>query len=230
MEVWSTDFIYPLAGATAASALIGFEREFRGRAAGLRTHMLVCLTSTLLMLAAVHQVRWLTDTPQALIRIDPARMAHGVLTGIGFLCGGVIFRHGLSVHGLTTAASLWITSALGILYGVGFYELAIGGTALTLVVLALLHGVDRVLPRLIIIDVAVRYRRGHAPSLEAFRSFMQALGLACGPVRQRQLARGELIEIAMQVKSRRRLAIEALGARLTADPAVSEFDLIPRDE
>lgn len=63
----------------------------------------------------VHQVRWLTDTPDDIIRIDPVRMAHGVLTGIGFLCGGVIFREGFNVRGLTTAASLWMTSSLGIL-------------------------------------------------------------------------------------------------------------------
>jgi uncharacterized membrane protein YhiD involved in acid resistance len=66
------------------------------------------------------------------MRIDPVRMAHGILTGVGFLCGGVIFQQGVSVHGLTTAASLWITSAIGTLFGVGLYELAIGGTVLSL--------------------------------------------------------------------------------------------------
>lgn len=78
----------------------------------------------------------MTDTPQEIIRIDPVRMAHGILTGIGFLGAGVIFKEGFTVRGLTTAASLWITSALGTLYGIGFYGLAIGGTVATIVVLA----------------------------------------------------------------------------------------------
>ena len=83
------------------------------RAAGFRTHTLVALASAILMLAAQHQVEWASSTtPEEILRIDPVRMAHGILTGVGFLCGGVIFKEGLSVHGLTTAASLWITSAL----------------------------------------------------------------------------------------------------------------------
>src|SRR5688572_18056146 len=113
-------YVLPIVAAVVAGGLIGLEREFGGHAAGLRTHTLVALASALLMLLAVHQLSWLTaDTPYEVIRIDPVRMAHGILTGIGFLCGGVIFRAGLSVHGLTTAASLWVTSALGTLYGVG---------------------------------------------------------------------------------------------------------------
>src|SRR3712207_8238763 len=96
------------------------------------------------------------------VRIDPVRMAHGVLTGIGFLCGGVIFREGFSVHGMTTAASLWMTSALGVLYGVGFYELAIPGTVLTMAVVAGFRGIDDHLPQRQIGDLRVRYRRDNA--------------------------------------------------------------------
>ena len=112
-------FILPVLGAVLAGGLIGFEREYRGRPAGFRTHILVSLASALLMLAAVHQMEWMENAADEIIRIDPVRMAHGILTGIGFLCGGVIFRQGLSVPGLPTAASLWITSALGTLTGVG---------------------------------------------------------------------------------------------------------------
>ena len=90
---WRPEFIAPLLSALAAGALIGYEREFRARAAGFRTHTLVAVASALLMLAAQHQIEWagvaMTDD---VMRIDPVRMAHGVLTGIGFLCGGVIWR------------------------------------------------------------------------------------------------------------------------------------------
>src|SRR5690606_1695644 len=108
------DFAMPLVAAVVAGGLIGFEREWRGRAAGFRTHILVCLASCLLMEAAVSQGAWQFDVlPGTRIVSDPTRMAHGVLTGIGFLCAGVIFRAGFSIHGLTTAASLWITATIG---------------------------------------------------------------------------------------------------------------------
>ena len=107
------DFALPLLAAVLAGGLIGFEREWRGRAAGFRTHILVCLASALLMELSVSQAAWrFAIMPGTEIITDPARMAHGVLTGIGFLCAGVIFRAGFSIHGLTTAASLWITSLI----------------------------------------------------------------------------------------------------------------------
>jgi putative Mg2+ transporter-C (MgtC) family protein len=140
------ELLWPIVGSVFAGALIGLERQYRGAPAGFRTHILVALASGLLMLAAVHQISWLTDTPTDIIRIDPVRMAHGILTGIGFLGAGVIFRDGLNVRGLTTAASLWITSALGTLYGVGFYGLAVAGTIATLLVLRPSHSPKRFSP------------------------------------------------------------------------------------
>jgi putative Mg2+ transporter-C (MgtC) family protein len=233
MEIFGpgwTQYAYPLVGALVAGGLIGFEREYRGRPAGLRTHMLMCLSSALLMLAAVHQVRWLTDTPHDVIRIDPVRMAHGVLTGIGFLCGGVIFRQGLSVHGLTTAASLWTTSAIGILYGVGFYGLAVSGTIVTLVVLALLRSADTLLPKLELIDVSVRYRRAEAPTPAEFRSLISELGFKSSPGHHRLRDGGDLMEIAAHLKARKRQASDAIIAKLSADPRVVEFEVTPRSE
>jgi putative Mg2+ transporter-C (MgtC) family protein len=88
------------------------------------------------MLAAVHQVRWLTDTPIDIIRIDLVRMTHGILTSIGFMGAGVIFREGFDSRGLTTAASLCITASLGILFGVGFHALAVFGIIATVLVRA----------------------------------------------------------------------------------------------
>ena len=96
---WRPEFIAPLLSALAAGALIGYEREFRARAAGFRTHTLVAVASALLMLAAQHQIEWAgVAMTSEVMRIDPVRMAHGVLTGLGFLCGGVIFKEGLSAH------------------------------------------------------------------------------------------------------------------------------------
>lgn len=229
MDWWNLDLIWPLVGATIASGLIGFEREYRGRPAGFRTHILVGLTSTLLMLAAVHQVRWLSDTPNELIRIDPVRMAHGVLTGIGFLCGGVIFREGPTVHGLTTAASLWITSALGVLYGVGFYGLAIGGSVLTLAVLAGLRWLDFRLPHVAHVDLAIRYPRDQAPGEAAFRALIADFGLKAEVVRQTLGADG-VMELAATVRGPRPTATDQLVQRLKTEPGVLAFDIAPRHE
>ena len=102
-------------------ALIGLERSFHGRPAGFRTHALVCVASALLMLVTVYQNEWMTQVTIDAIRTDPTRMAQGIMTGIGFLGAGVIFKEGLTVRGLTTAASIWMTAAIGILVGIGFW-------------------------------------------------------------------------------------------------------------
>lgn len=117
-------------------AVIGLEREFKAKAAGVRTHALVCFSSTILMMAAVRQVDWaFVGIPGSNVVSDPTRMAHGILTGIGFLGAGVIFQKGNAVKGLTTAASIWMTAALGVLYGAGLVALALTGTVVALVVL-----------------------------------------------------------------------------------------------
>lgn len=230
LEHWLWDYAGPLAGAIIAGALIGFEREYRGRPAGFRTHILVCLASALLMLGAVNQVQWMRDAGPEVIRIDPVRMAHGILTGIGFLCGGVIFRHGLSVHGLTTAASLWITSALGTLFGVGAYGLAVTGTIATLIVLALLRWCDDRFPSLRVVDVSVRYRRAVAASEAEFRAAMKDRGFRVGGVTHRLAAGGEVVELTSTLHATRKAEVWALAERLEADERVVEFEVNPRND
>lgn len=233
MELWSdlvSPYVLPIVGSVVAGGLIGLEREYRGRPAGLRTHILVALASALLMLAAVHQVHWLSDTPHDVIRIDPVRMAHGVLTGIGFLCGGVIFRQGLNVHGLTTAASLWITSALGTLYGVGFFGLAVTGTVATLLVLAAFRWFDRRVPQVQILDVAIRYRRETAAPEAEFRGLMEALKLRSAPISHRLIDGGQVVELASTLRGHDEGLPRALAERLCADPRVVEFEVKPRGD
>src|SRR5512143_1194683 len=103
--------------ALLGGGLIGLERSFHGRPAGFRTHTLVCLASTLLMLVTFYESRWFATPTLGRVAIDPTRMAQGIMTGIGFLGAGVIMKEGLSVRGLTTAASIWTTAAIGILAG-----------------------------------------------------------------------------------------------------------------
>ena len=97
------------------------------------------------MIVTVDQNQWMTLEHDA-IRTDPTRMAQGIMTGIGFLGAGVIFYEGLTVRGLTTAASIWVTAAIGILVGIGFWFAAIVGAAAVLVVLALFRFIETRLP------------------------------------------------------------------------------------
>ena len=233
MESWSEAFVtfgLPMLGAAFAGSTIGLEREFRGHPAGLRTHMLVCLAAAILMLAAVHQLAWVPGTPETVIRIDPVRMAHGILTGVGFLCGGVIFRQGLSVHGLTTAASLWMTSALGTLYGVGSYGIAIAGTVITLIVLAGFRLIDEHIPSSNIIDVTVRYRRqGDFPEDE-FRRLLDELKLKPRGMRHKLAADGEAIEIGATLRGPSGAQTTALAKRLCDSGRVVRFEIEPRND
>ncbi|WP_296595168.1 MgtC/SapB family protein [Phenylobacterium sp.] len=224
-------YVLPPLSATVAGGLVGLERELRGHAAGLRTHTLVSLSCALLMLAAAHQASWIpADIPRDMIRFDPARMAHGILTGIGFLCGGVIFRQGFSVHGLTTAASLWMAASLGLLYGVGSYGLASGGTVATLLVLIALRWVDAHLPRRAAVDVTVTYRRhGDFPE-SALRDLMAELGLPTGRLGRRMRAREDTLEFGTTLRTQPGAKTDELARRLAEDPRVVGFSIEPRDD
>lgn len=132
--------------ALALGGILGLEREFHGRAAGLRTHIMVCLGSTLITIASLDLYRYHQSlTSQAVLRIDLGRLVAGIVTGIGFLGAGVIFRSGNVVRGLTTAACVWFTAGVGIAIGIGSYPLAVEATALALIVLFLLRKFEDVI-------------------------------------------------------------------------------------
>lgn len=133
------DILFPLVLAAALSGLIGLEREFHGRAAGLRTHIMVCVGTTMAMLVSMALCR-------SIAGLDPGRIAAGVLTGIGFLGAGAIVRLKNTHRGLTTAACIWFVAALGIAAGIGAYALAVSGTLLALAVLLLLKLAERGVP------------------------------------------------------------------------------------
>lgn len=220
------ELFLPTLGAVLAGALIGAEREYRASPAGLRTHILVSLSSALLMLAAVHQLHWLSDTPHDIVRIDPVRMAHGILTGIGFLCGGVIFREGLTVRGLTTAASLWTTSALGILFGVGFYALAIGAAIATLIVLAAVRLSERIMPQRSLGELSVRYRRTMVDGRRRFTETIRAQGMQ--PHAISEGVDGDVFELSATVGWSADLAQASLTLVLRNDPDVVGYEFRSR--
>jgi putative Mg2+ transporter-C (MgtC) family protein len=122
-----------LALAATLGGLIGFERELREREAGLRTHMLVAMGSALFTIVSAYGFHDFLAAGQSVVRADPTRIAAQIVTGIGFLGAGAIIRQGLSVRGLTTAATLWVVAAIGLAAGAGYYSGAVITTALVLV-------------------------------------------------------------------------------------------------
>lgn len=134
-------FVARLLAAMLLGGIIGLERQSRGRSAGLRTNILVCLGSAAVIVA--FQKLYFDADPgvQSAIRMDPARAAAGVITGIGFLGAGTIVKSQDFVRGLTTAASIWVVSAVGITVGLGEYTIAV---ALTLLVLLTLYALHRI--------------------------------------------------------------------------------------
>lgn len=124
--------------AVILSGLVGLEREWRRHEAGLRTHILVCVGSTLIMLTSLH----VFDIYKAQAPLDPTRIAAGVITGVGFLGAGAIIRFQEGIRGLTTAASLWVVAALGLSIGCGFFKMSIFVTFLVLIVLLFLRKLE----------------------------------------------------------------------------------------
>ncbi|MCL5023945.1 MAG: MgtC/SapB family protein [Nitrospirae bacterium] len=127
--------------------IIGFERSTHGRPAGFRTHLLVCVASVLIMIVSEYYY-YLSLIDPSYIRIDPVRLAAGAVTGVGFLGAGVIIKTGLSVQGLTTAACLWVVSAIGLAVGSGLYIAGTVGFVITYLSLWLLRMIEDRMPRL----------------------------------------------------------------------------------
>lgn len=222
------DIALPMISSLVTGFLIGLDREIRGKPAGLRTHALVCFAATILTLAAARQGQWtVVLLPDTQIVADPARMAHGILTGIGFLGAGVIFREGASVHGLTTAASLWTTSALGIVYGIGMYWLALAGTVVTLILLVAVRLIHARLPVRAEIRLRVTLRLGSSFDAERLTALLHSNGVEIGAI-SRSLSRpSERMRLSTAVHVRQEATLDRLARALTEEPDVLAFDLMP---
>src|SRR4029453_11050123 len=207
--------------------LIGFERTFHGRPAGFRTHALVSVASALLMLVTVYQADWMTAAPFDTIRTDSTRMAQGIMTGIGFLAAGLIFKEGLTVRGLTTAASIWITAAIGILVGVGFYFAALLGAAAPLAVLAMFRWIEQRLPSEYYAHHMLRFDRDKVMAEENLRKLVGKHGFSIANLSSRLTEGGKLFEYRMVIRSRDRKSAETLSQHLRDLPEVIEFRISP---
>jgi putative Mg2+ transporter-C (MgtC) family protein len=207
--------------------MIGFERTFHGRPAGFRTHSLVCIASAILMIVTVYQQQWMTLLEHDAIRTDPTRMAQGIMTGIGFLGAGVIFKEGLTVRGLTTAASIWVTAAIGILVGIGFWFAAVMGAIATLTVLALFRVIESRLPSEFYAHHMLRFARDNVMSESEIHKMIGYHGFTIANLSSRLSEGGQQFEYRMTIKSRDRLNAERLAKHLRGLPEVVEFRITP---
>jgi putative Mg2+ transporter-C (MgtC) family protein len=233
---WSGNFLAAngfialnLVGALLLGMLVGYERSYHGRAAGMRTYGLVCMASTALTVFVGFGPLWYggsTDQGAG----DPTRIVQGVVTGIGFLCAGVIMKDGLSIKGLTTAASIWTVSAIGVLLGVGFYAAALVLALLCMLSMSALQRVEVRLPGRMTLDVAVTFRPGFQPKFDelsriaearGYRVLRDSLTITCAD-RQPLWRFG-----AVAAERTRAVSPALLAEELVADRGIASFSIAP---
>ena len=197
------DIVFRLGLAALLGGAIGLERELRERGAGLRTHLLVSVGAALFtMVSAYAWTDWAFSTPQGLV-FDPTRIAAQIVSGIGFLGAGAIIRHGLSIRGLTTAASLWLVAAIGMASGAGYWEAALVATVGAIVTLWPLRTLERRLVRRIKpsdeqrLTVELEGRQGAAPVLFA----LEGLGARVDQFQLNDMEQGRELVLTLQFPS-----------------------------
>lgn len=214
-----------MVAALAAGAVIGTERSFHGRAAGFRTHALVGLASSILMIVATSQAAWFPEA--AGVRVDPTRMAQGIMTGIGFLGAGVIFKEGLTVRGLTTAASIWTTAAIGVLMGIGLYFPGAVATVLALGILSVFRQIELRFPTHMYARHAIRFERGGVmPELEV-RKLLQEHGFKVSNIAYELLDAQQVLEYRMAIRTVKSENLRRLAETLARLPSVRGFSIEP---
>jgi putative Mg2+ transporter-C (MgtC) family protein len=213
--------------ALLAGGIIGFERTYHGRPAGFRTHIVVCCSSTLLVLTSVYQGQLLPHAPLETLRIDPMRMAQGIMTGIGFLGAGVIIKERFTVRGLTTAASVWITAAIGIVIGIGFYSAAGLGVALALGALAVFRWVESILPALRYAKFTTRFQRQDLLSIDELCEVVKAHDISPGSPSYQLTEEGKVFEYEMTIRTHDTLNLRYLAETLSKMDQIKEFSIVP---
>lgn len=219
-----------LLGALLMGALIGLERSVHGRPAGFRTHALVCLASAALMLISVYQDLWPTGLLPETVRTDPTRMAQGIMTGVGFIGAGVIFKEGPSIRGLTTAASIWLTATIGILVGIGFYLPAAASCLAGLGVLSAFRRIERLLPRMLSAHHTLRFERQAVMPEETLRAMIEGHGFAIANLGYGLAEGGRFFEYRMTLYTGQRANLARLATSLSEVPGLVEFRISPSGE
>lgn len=158
-----------LLGALILGTLLGAERAYQGKAAGIRTFGLVCMASCALTIFSGYSTVWWGGNLPSGLAPDPTRVIQGIVSGIGFLGAGVIMRDGFTISGLSTAASIWMCAAIGILIGVGFYGASISLTFLAIFSMLFMHKITNFIPQKQVIVIDVSFKPGYSPKEDNIR-------------------------------------------------------------
>lgn len=224
------EIAFRLVAALFAGSLIGLERSHRGRPAGFRTHALVCLASSLLMLVTVYESHWFPPTSEARVTLDPTRMAQGIMTGIGFVGAGAIIKEGFTIRGLTTAASIWVTAAIGILTGIGFYFAAGLGTVLALGTLSAFRWIETRMPTESYAYFMVRFARNKVMPEALLRELVAEHGFSLHNLSYRLHGDAGQFEYRMVLRTLDPASLKKLSDALSGNAAVLEYRLAPTSE
>jgi putative Mg2+ transporter-C (MgtC) family protein len=221
-----------LFGALLLGLLVGFERSYHGRAAGMRTYGLVCMASCALTVIVGYPGAWYGGIMQgsvlAHLAPDPTRVIQGIVTGVGFLGAGVIMREGMNISGLTTAASIWSSSAIGILVGIGFYSAAILLACLSAGLMMWAAILEKALPSRPAIAVTLTFHSGFVPSLTVLQKFALERGyeVAIGTMHIQCIAnREEWRFVAISLNRNTSLPLADISKEFRSLEGVSEFSL-----
>jgi putative Mg2+ transporter-C (MgtC) family protein len=201
-----------IGAAWLAGALIGAERTFHGRA-GFRTHALVAIASAAAVMVGFDDVA------------ATSRLAQGVVTGIGFVGAGVIFKEGVSVQGLTTAASVLATGAIGLLFGVGDYVAGVLATGIVIFTLLVMRWVEDAFPTRVYAWSTFSFRSEDAPDLAGLRSLLARHGVTLREVSYARTQGGTLMEFRGVVAAGTDRALDELAASLRDLESLPEFEL-----
>ena len=214
-----------LAGAWVAGGLIGAERTYHGRAAGFRTHALVAIAAAATMLVSFAPSFAPGAAFLSVDRLDPTHLAQGVMTGVGFLGAGVIFKEGVNVQGLTTAASVWATAAIGLLFGAGEYAAGAVATAGVLVTLLVMRWVEDAVPSRVYAWSIFRFRSVGAPDAAGLHALLAEHRLSMRDVSYALTHDGAILEYSGNVVAEKNGSLDDLAEHLLAMEGVAEFEL-----
>jgi putative Mg2+ transporter-C (MgtC) family protein len=216
------ELLWRVLAALTAGAVIGLERSYRGRAAGLRTYALVALGSSLLVASAEYAGGW-----AAIGTGDPTRVIQGIVTGIGFLGAGVIIREGFSVRGLTTAASIWVIAAIGTVFGAGLFRLGTAATIGTWVALELLRQLEGRIPVHSLVHCDIAFARASAWDEPRLRAVADAHGFNIGELSYTLDGPSQRVVYEVVMWSKDVDACSKLEQSLLAAPDVLGFRITP---
>jgi putative Mg2+ transporter-C (MgtC) family protein len=220
--------ILNLLGALVLGLMVGYERSYHGRAAGMRTYGLVCMASSALTVIVAYSAYWYGGHAGIPSNPDPTRVIQGIVTGVGFLGAGVILHEGYATRGLTSAASIWASSVIGVLMGIGFYLSALVMALLAVFCMTLVTRLENWLPARQAVAVTIQFSTTFVPN----EDLICRLALRWGYEVQRGSlsikfndGKREWRFVATALGKRSEATIAALSAELCAFEGIESFQL-----